>query len=302
MNVHASGNQHAQQAWMNARPKHAEARSAAEEGIARTKEVAGPGEATDDEGSKGVIRLLQAGHFNGVADVRLRINFHDQLQQGAAQNAARSFEAAVPGMLGELAEKASLLEEQYGLSSQGKELADSFAQEIELLLEEAKTAETPLATTLADIQSRFSTFLESLEGAFAGLPSPIVEESNPDEEEIAELLEDGEAPNQDEQTPQQAAAALNEEEMDEADGGLTQPDGQTAFKAALQELQTWFSQSLASLQNDATAAQQLPPLSEPRGNGAAYSKFLDIYRNLNSGFEAGGTSVESDAAKLDAQV
>jgi hypothetical protein len=302
MNVHASGNQHAQQAWMNARPKHVEAQTAADEGVARTKEVTDPVEATADDGSKGVIRLLQAGHFNGVADVRLRINFHDQLQQGTAQNAARTFEDAVPGLLDDLAEKTSLLGEQYGLSSQGKELVDSFAQEIQALLEEAKTAETPLTTTLADMESRFSTFLESLGGAFAGLPSFIVEESNPDEEEIAELLEDGEALNQDEQPPQQAAAALNEDEMDEAGGGLAQPDGQAAFKAALQELQTWFSQSLASLQSDAIAAHELPPLSEPRGNGAAYSKFLEIYRNLNSGVEAGGTSVTSDATMLDSEV
>ncbi len=36
----------------------------------------------------GVIRLLEAGHFKGVADVRLRINFHDQLEQRAADKAA----------------------------------------------------------------------------------------------------------------------------------------------------------------------------------------------------------------------
>lgn len=29
---------------------------------------------------RGVIRNLMAGHFQGVADVRLRINFHDELQ------------------------------------------------------------------------------------------------------------------------------------------------------------------------------------------------------------------------------
>ena len=33
----------------------------------------------DDEKAKGVIRLLQEGHFKGVADVRLRINFFDEL-------------------------------------------------------------------------------------------------------------------------------------------------------------------------------------------------------------------------------
>ena len=31
------------------------------------------------EGQKGVLRLLQEGHFKGVSDVRLRINFHDEI-------------------------------------------------------------------------------------------------------------------------------------------------------------------------------------------------------------------------------
>lgn len=39
-----------------------------------------------DAGPKGVLRLLMAGHFRGVADVRLRINFQDQL--AAAEAAA----------------------------------------------------------------------------------------------------------------------------------------------------------------------------------------------------------------------
>jgi len=304
MNVHASGNQHVQQAWMNAKPKQAEAHTAAQEGAARarTNEIAVPDEPTDAEGSKGVIRLLQAGHFSGVADVRLRINFHDQLQQGAAQNAARAFENAVPGLFDDLAEKVGILGEDYGLPSQGQELVESFEEEIKSLLEEAKTAQTPLSTTLANINSKFSTLLESLEGAFAGLPAPVAEESNPEEMELAELLEDKDASNPDDQAQNQVAAAMNENETEEVEDGLEQStDGPTAFKAALQELETWFSQSLASLQSDATVAQQLPPLSEPRGNGAAYSKFLEIYRNLNSGFETGGTPAESAATNLSAE-
>ena len=43
---------------------------------------------------RGVIRNLEAGHFKGVADVRLRINFHDELAQRAA---ARGGEALADG-------------------------------------------------------------------------------------------------------------------------------------------------------------------------------------------------------------
>lgn len=304
MNVHASDNRHVQHAWMNAKPKHDEARTAAQEGAsqARRNEISAPDEATDAEGSKGVLRLLQEGHFSGVADVRLRINFHDELQQAAAQNAATAFESAVPGLLDDLAAKAGALGEEYDLSPQDKELAESFADEIQLLLEADKAAQTPLSTTLENIKTTFSSFLETLEGTFAGSPSPVVEAPAPDEQELAELQEDGDAPGPDDQTPEQIAATLSEEGADELEEGLELSAEGATFKTALQELSDWFSERLGTLQSDATAAQQLPPLSEPRGNGAAYSKFLEIYKNLSSGVETGAPPVDDASAQFSAEV
>jgi uncharacterized phage infection (PIP) family protein YhgE len=299
MNVHASENQHVQQAWMNGKPKNTEARTAAQEGAALAKESAAAGEAA--EGQKGVIRLLQAGHFNGVADVRLRINFHDQLQQAAAQNATKAFEEAVPGLLDDLAGKLGRIGEEYDLSAQEKELAESLATEVQLLLDEAKTAQSPLSSTLASINAKFSSFLESLEGALAALPSPGEEDSGL-EEEVAELLDESDTSSPDDQTLDQIASALNEDGSGELEEGAGQPaEEPSTLKTAVQNLADWFSQSLAELQSNATAAQQLPPLSAPRGNGAAYSKFLEIYRNLNSVIETGTNPAGSLAAGIDAE-
>ncbi|MHC4950990.1 MAG: hypothetical protein ACYTEU_08410, partial [Planctomycetota bacterium] len=54
-------------------------------------------ETESGEKTRGVIRLLQAGHFKGVADVRLRINFYDEIQALESQNlktvAAGGFES-----------------------------------------------------------------------------------------------------------------------------------------------------------------------------------------------------------------
>ena len=36
-------------------------------------------ESNNSEDVEGIIHLLQEGHFKGVADVRLRINFHEEL-------------------------------------------------------------------------------------------------------------------------------------------------------------------------------------------------------------------------------
>ena len=80
------------------------------------------------------------------------------------------------------------------------------------------------------------------------------------------------------------------------------PEEGATLKTALQDLSDWFSASLGTLQNDATAAQQLPPLSEPRGNGAAYSKFLEIYKNLSSGAGTGATPADDASAQLNAEV
>ena len=54
--------------------------------LAEATETAEPtteGEKTTGR-ANGVLRLLDAGHFKGVADVRLRINFHDELSPQAA--------------------------------------------------------------------------------------------------------------------------------------------------------------------------------------------------------------------------
>jgi hypothetical protein len=56
------------------------------------------------------------------------------------------------------------------------------------------------------------------------------------------------------------------------------------------------------LQNNATATQQLPPLSEPKGNGTAYAKFLEIYRSLSSGIEAADAPVDNTAARLNFEI
>ena len=304
MNVHASGNQHAQQPWMTARPKQPEAQDGAQDGIGRAKEseIAVQADAAESEESKGVIRLLQAGHFTGVADVRLRINFHDQLQQLEAQNAGKAFAEAMPGLLGELADKVNQLGEDFGLSEPAKELVQSFEEEIKNLLAEAGSTQRPLSTTVDSVKNSFSTFLESLQGAFASMPSPVAEESDPEESDVAELPGDDEASTTDDQTENLASAAASDGNVEEAGEGLElSGDGTTAFTTALQELETWFGQRMVSLQSDVIASQQLPPLSQPQGNGRAYSKFLDIYRTLSSGFEANGESANSKTTSLIAE-
>jgi len=55
--------------------------------------------AQEDSRAKGVLRLLQEGHFKGVADVRLRINFHEELTAIAHENLVPVVEGKVAGII-----------------------------------------------------------------------------------------------------------------------------------------------------------------------------------------------------------
>ena len=233
------------------------------------------------------------------------INFHDELQQAAAQNAANDFRSASTGLFDDLTAKLGALGEEYGMPRQTEELSEAFSADIRQLLEDAKAEQTPLATTLENISARFSELLESLHGAYSGLISPaVLQEPDVTEPELAGLLEDEDALTSEEQGTEQMAAnpdeVLTEEPGEEI--AVDEESGLTAFKAGMQELDGWFTQSLAELHGEVTAASELPPLSEPRGNGVAYAKFLEIYRNMNAGGEIPGTQPEAPAKELLAEV
>ena len=100
----------------NIHAKSAPAAAAPPDPIEGDEVAIGPAEATaGGEKTPGVIRLLQAGHFKGVADVRLRINFHDQLTAAAtaaakpvATEAAGDLVETIDAKLDEVAEALTL--------------------------------------------------------------------------------------------------------------------------------------------------------------------------------------------------
>lgn len=302
MNVHGTGNQHA---WMKANHVELIGNTSEKNGKTAQTEVTPLPVVNDEQEGRGVIRLLQAGHFQGVADVRLRINFHDELQQAAAQNAANDFQSASTGLLDELSAKLGVLGEEHGMPGQAEELSEAFSADIRQLLEDAKAKQTPLSSTLENISARFSELLESLHGTYSGLISPAApQEPIVTEPELAGLLEDEDALTSEEQATEQMAANPDEVLTEEPGGEIAVDEDSrlAAFKVDMQELDDWFTQSLAELHGEVTAASELPPLSEPRGNGAAYAKFLEIYRSMNAGGEVPGAQPEAPAEGLVAEI
>jgi hypothetical protein len=200
--------------------------------------------AADDGGEEGqgVIGLLQEGHFKGVADVRLRINFFDELAAIESGELKTASEGSINGVLGAVGGDAESLlslsetpeEDRDGLQG----LQDAFAAAVNAANEEFMGAEVPSKDGLAEsINWAFEAFIDGLQQLFG--PEP-------------------------ELTEEEALALSMEEALESYISGLTE-----AFETAMGD----FSGEL-----DGVAV--LPELSQPSGNGVAYEKFLAIYNEM----------------------
>lgn len=140
---------------------------------------------TDDiEEGKGVLRLLQEGHFKGVSDVRLRINFFDELAaieagklQAVAEQKVNAVLESVGGIVDTFlaAEENGLTEEQ---TAGVPELQETFVQAVSGYINEPVT----------DLNNAFEDFVEALRNLFAP-PAQTQEENTTTEAESPDAPE-----------------------------------------------------------------------------------------------------------------
>ena len=239
---------------------------------------------TESSDSDGVLRLLQQGHFNGVSDIRLRINFHNELAAIEAQQLQAVAEEKVDGILdsvntiiGTLTPAGGSPTELPPVDADGDGFPDSvetnaaslggdivpaeeqpddlatFTQTVNQLKDDFMTAEAPSTNALVEgIQSAFDQFVESLGVALA--PPDVGIEQTPDVELGIDAGEVIEPPAPLESEPQTLSI------IDE----LT-----AVFESAMNQLIDAFGE-----------VKVLTPASEPNGNGGAYNKFLNIYNDM----------------------
>jgi len=198
----------------------------------------------------GVIRLLEAGHFKGVADVRLRINFHDQLAAAATAAAKPVAVEAAGGLAETIGDKLDELAAALALGEDDlAELADlkaAFAQSASEATD-AFAADGLAGEALTDqLTEAFETLTGSLE---ALLIAPAAEPE---------------------------AVANPEFGVPAADVADPIPDGETL----LADLAETFGVALAAVIDGLSTDSFLPELSPPTGNGVAYEKFLAQYTQL----------------------
>lgn len=234
--------------------------------------------------ANGVIRLLQEGHFRGVADVRLRINFAEQLGgvQAASQSAAAGGDvvallSAVNTIVGDFLEAGELDE---SVVEQITAAQTTFNDGVSSLVEQFQGGEISESELVESIQLAFDEFDASL----TGLDPPVV--PSPADGGEGDLVASS------------STAETVEISLEGATGGAI--PGFSDFLDALREaFSNAFSDFQASLSD---AGSSLPELSEPNGNGAAYAKFVQILDGLNGDTSPAEDTTASDAPEVDTEI
>lgn len=235
-----------------------------------------------DDG-QGALRLLQAGHFQGVADVRLRINFHEELAARQEQAVTRIVEEHMSLAITTVSTQVE------GLMGSGDltEVQTDSVYEVLMIFQSSLTitvtgdnapstlsAQRPTAESfISQMQSAFNSLWDSLETLLnqSGVTEPGLGTPT-DAVALADLSASS--------LSLSATSTKISFEYTSTTVEIVTADETPDFQAFMDTLQ----QSFASLIADMTAAiasvSILPELSEPAGNGVAYDKFLATLNNL----------------------
>ena len=203
--------------------------------------------------ANGVVRLLQEGHFKGVADVRLRVNFHEQLTKTNAAATQSNYAEAIT-------EFGAKVEVAFTNFLEGfVPTEDQAAAAIDLFNTFKSTVSEIANAFLGSGGSDFDTFATELEAEFEAF--------------IIDLQAALEITTPDVEVPEAA---------DLPDIALTEADA-PADDSFLDEFRAAFAEELQALvQALQDGTQDLPELSGPNGNGKAYAKFLEILEGLQA--------------------
>lgn len=245
----------------------------------------------------GVIELLKQGHFKGVADVRLRINFFDELQSLENQWLQDSAEAGFQTFNQSIEEPISLLTESPGFTKEQLGAINQFLENIQEIQHDFLEGDESLAGTLINnLQGEFDT----LSLLFTPLtPEAPVESQETDEQPQTSEVTDAEEPAvEDSQSPQpesteevsipespeEVSGTESTEEIPSPEQTETTPED--SLSDIFTSFQETFQQTMEDLQASLSATQGtqvLPAISEPSGNGKAFEKFIAIYETMKNG-------------------
>jgi hypothetical protein len=233
------------------------------------------------DGPKGVVGLLQAGHFKGVAAVRLSINFHEQLSglnREAArirvEEAAASMDEQMAGALAAYPEDASAQQLQLVTEAQ-----ETFALAIHSAVQGFKSGESSQDDALAGMQTAFDDLMLALQASFAAT------------DQTADAAAD-----------EQGTADITATLIAAADEAAAVPDAAPAGAAGyLASIGQVFNSLMEGLRSDMDTGKAIPQFTAPQGNGVAFEKFMAMYREITE-IAAPVDAGTQPAAVIDQQV
>ena len=268
------------------------------------------GSSTENPNTPGVIRLLEVGHFKGVADVRLRINFFDELSERSAERAAPVIQERADELVQSIASHVDDLVVPLSLNEEDQAAVAALVAQFNAQVEDAVTSASPdntdaLAANLGSafdaLASQLSDLLTATDGAGSDNATPdaisdatklTIADGQPAPTQLTPVLDERMLLESGALTGAQDAAKTNvSEPIQPGDAVIAEPltptEDQTgntsaSLNDALAALRQAFEDSLASL---VTAINDVSLLSEPtapNGNGRAYAKFLSAYNELRS--------------------
>jgi hypothetical protein len=266
------------------------------------------GSSTESSNTPGVIRLLEAGHFKGVADVRLRINFFDELSERRGERTtpvirehADEFVRTITGQVDHLIGPLTPNEEDQAAVA---ELVGQFNAQVQ----DAVTSASPdnIDTLVTSLGSAFDALDSQLRELLTATDASGSDDATPDATSDATKLTiaDGQpAPTQltpilDERTELDSGALTGSQDPATADGSklirtgdavIVEPlspredqtkDTSVSLDDALAALRQAFEGALTSLTTAISEVSLIPNPTAPNGNGGAYAKFLGAYNEL----------------------
>lgn len=206
------------------------------------------GHGRDDSRAHGVLRLIQEGHFRGVADARLRLNFQQELA-GADEGETRS---VFQQQLAQVSDQfVSLADALVPAELQTDTVAGAFADALAVFQENAAKAlekndsanASSYAAILSGVQAAFDTFSGSVRGTFS--------------------------------------AAIEDFDSRNAEAESTSESSFEIFDF-MARLASTFSSTLNGLADRTTAAQHSPSPTTTSGDETSYDRFVAEYSRLKN--------------------
>lgn len=217
------------------------------------------------DAQRGVIRNLLDGHFRGVADARLRINFREEIlaiQQsttaGDAERQVNGIVASIEVRVEAFVDVEDLTDEDIAAIREGLEgFVDAARQALSDFLGDEENAN--------DTEALFESVGAALQNFIADLVSLLGEEEPAEETAIEQSLAEAGETDIPPETAEEPPLPLL--------GNLEQ---------LVQDLNEAFTNGRTAFVNQLASSSALPELSEPNGNGVAYSRFVSILESLET--------------------